>query len=348
MIRADCWSYPRPNHANSEWIYRGAGKVAVKNNTVTMADLKLDLPMLSHSSTAIIDVAFPNLTLVMSEGSDRSWVYNVKQDLTDNTPKLIAIRFANAADAITFKQCVEKSNSVSTNTDSQPSECISAPPETPLKTTMEIPSAKEPELEAIRDELETPSKETQESKSAPAEESKAQPVIESGVDAMADTKQLDEIKHESTKETPKEITADAQEQVESSKPVEEPAESALKELVISESKREAHPTSEPIVESKPAEAATANPEEVEHKQINEAPAKVQSQTNIAPEHPTDTLVKFDPEIKQDQSVVDSSHATMEPTPAKPQETHIDVTVKVRLFLTKTDELPPLPLNEVTA
>ncbi|KAJ3258678.1 hypothetical protein HK103_003467 [Boothiomyces macroporosus] len=160
--------------AQSEWIFKGVGKVTVKDSMVNMADPKINLPMLSHSITA-------NLSLVMSEGSDRSWVYHAKPDLTDNVNRLVAIRFANSNDANTFKECIEKAKSDSKSvTESAPTENISAPPETPLKTEMDIPPLKEPELELIKDENEIKSEIETKTESKPVEQA-----VEEKHDAIA-------------------------------------------------------------------------------------------------------------------------------------------------------------------
>ncbi|KAJ3311241.1 hypothetical protein HDV04_004150 [Boothiomyces sp. JEL0838] len=328
--------------AQSEWIFKGAGKVTVKDSMVNMADPKIDLPMLSHSITA-------NLSLVMSEGSDRSWVYHAKPDLTDNVNRLVAIRFANSNDADTFKECIEKAKSDSKSvTESVPTENISAPPETPLKTEMDIPPLKEPELELIKDENEIKSEIETKTVEQAVEEKHDSIAPHENIEPEAVKEHVDNLEIKGLNEPTTENVSE-QPVPESNHTTEKPDEtkdqvSLNQQEKVQEGLKESESLVHHELEEKIKTLHTGETEQnhsiesqghqtgKEHEHAAEKPD--QEQAHAAPEQLKESGNEHKAEMEKDHEQVSGNEHNQE-TKHEHQET-------------KTQELPPLPTNEQTA
>ncbi|EIW61915.1 ran/spi1 binding protein [Trametes versicolor FP-101664 SS1] len=139
---------------SSEWKERGTGDVrllqhkSTKKVRLVMRRDKTYKVCANHSIT-------PDMRLQPNIGSDRSWVWKVAADYSENPPtaETLAIRFANAENAAQFKEAFEKGQKLNT-------ELLggAAAPE----TNDEAPAAETKEESAEEKKDEEPKEETKE------------------------------------------------------------------------------------------------------------------------------------------------------------------------------------------
>lgn len=111
-----------------EWKERGTGDVKFLQHKVTK---KVRIVMRRDKTLKICANHFvhPDYTLKPNIGSDRSWVYNVYNDVSEGKPEaqLLAIRFGNKENAEKFKDEFEKAQEINkdhtgTKEESKPAE----------------------------------------------------------------------------------------------------------------------------------------------------------------------------------------------------------------------------------
>ncbi|XP_046386612.1 ran-specific GTPase-activating protein-like [Ischnura elegans] len=111
-LRAKLFRYDT-SESPPEWKERGTGEVKLLHNP----DRKTVRVVMRRDKTLKIcanHFVAPWMELKPNCGSDRAWVWSVSGDLTDDTPRneLLAIRFANAENALKWKEAFEEAKTL--------------------------------------------------------------------------------------------------------------------------------------------------------------------------------------------------------------------------------------------
>jgi len=163
--------------AASEWKERGTGDVRLLAHKETK---KIRVVMRRDKTLKVCanHVITTDMKLQPNIGSDRSWVWKVHADYSENPPtaETLAIRFANSDNAGQFKTAFEDAQKKNA---SLPSTTTSAPVDAPASSTEEAkpeePKADEtkaPEPEATTEETAAPAPEPEATPEETAEETK--------------------------------------------------------------------------------------------------------------------------------------------------------------------------------
>lgn len=134
----------------SEWKERGTGDVRLlqhKENKKVRLVMRRDKTLKVCANHLISS----DMRLQPNIGSDRSWVWKVHADYSegDPTPETLAIRFANAENALEFKKQFEDAQRINAGLITSVEE--DAPPETAVAE----PSPEEPKVEKIEESTPT-------------------------------------------------------------------------------------------------------------------------------------------------------------------------------------------------
>ncbi|XP_071447869.1 ran-specific GTPase-activating protein-like [Hetaerina americana] len=114
-LRAKLFRYDT-SETPPEWKERGTGEVKLlhnkEKNTVRVV-MRRDKTLKICANHFVT----PWMELKPNCGSDRAWVWSVSGDLTDDTPRneLLAIRFANAENAMKWKEAFEEAKAIASN-----------------------------------------------------------------------------------------------------------------------------------------------------------------------------------------------------------------------------------------
>lgn len=111
-MRAKLFKFTRESN---EWKERGTGNVRLlkhKDNQKTRLVMRRDKTLKVCANHYIT----PDMKLAPNVGSDRSWVYNASQDVSEGEPEAqtLAIRFANSDNANQFKEAFLKAQQENT------------------------------------------------------------------------------------------------------------------------------------------------------------------------------------------------------------------------------------------